>query len=302
MNKLFSFFESQKSDRYLGTLSLLLIAAAIIFSNSQREDELVPYFKTLTSDNFTFGLVSEDVYSVFESDSTKDVKGYISIGSADGFGGELRLAVFQDSIGTVENSIIIEEKETAAFLKRVEREGLIKDLNGLTHYEVGENRQEIDIVSGATYTSKAIVLGIQRAKRAFAGEILKLELQPEPTPDVVLDMPLIVLLVLFVFAFMATTKRLSKYKILRWVVMVGGLIFIGFIYSQPFSISLINKFVSGFFPPWQTNLYWYLLSGIVVALSLFTNKNLYCNYVCPFGAAQECIALISGTKRQNQNF
>ncbi|HDD62487.1 MAG: hypothetical protein DRI65_05905 [Chloroflexota bacterium] len=47
---------------------------------------------------------------------------------------------------------------------------------------------------------------------------------------------------------------------------------------------------------WQTNLYWYILVlGIIFVFSL-DNKNPYCEWFCPFGAAQECMGSIGWAK------
>jgi polyferredoxin len=78
--------------------------------------------------------------------------------------------------------------------------------------------------------------------------------------------------------------------------MIVGMVVLGFMYNNPLTLSSINKFLMGFFPQWQTNLYWYILIlGIILVFSV-DNKNPYCEWFCPFGAAQECMGVIGGAK------
>ena len=78
--------------------------------------------------------------------------------------------------------------------------------------------------------------------------------------------------------------------------MLTGMIVIGFIYTTPLTISLINKMLLGFWPDWHTHLYWYLLIGGILFSLTVANKNPYCEWFCPFGSAQECVGKIGGAK------
>ena len=54
----------------------------------------------------------------------------------------------------------------------------------------------------------------------------------------------------------------------------------------------------GSWPEWQTNMYLYLLVGLILFFLLIINKNIYCERLCPFGATQECISFIGGADKQ----
>ncbi len=58
----------------------------------------------------------------------------------------------------------------------------------------------------------------------------------------------------------------------------------------------LNKFLMGYWPDVHHQLYWYLMIFGVLLIFLTTNKNIYCHYVCPFGAAQECLAAFGKAK------
>ena len=78
--------------------------------------------------------------------------------------------------------------------------------------------------------------------------------------------------------------------------MIIGIGFLGFYLNKPFTLVLINKILLGFWPQWQLELYWYILLGGIVLITLIDNRNPYCEWFCPFGATQECIGIIGGAK------
>ncbi len=85
-------------------------------------------------------------------------------------------------------------------------------------------------------------------------------------------------------------------KRIRWGTMLAGMIVLGFIYTMPLTIAQIISLLSGFWPNWQNNLYWYLLLGGILFVTTVDAKNPYCAWFCPFGAVQECLAAITGAK------
>ena len=82
--------------------------------------------------------------------------------------------------------------------------------------------------------------------------------------------------------------------------MIIGIIVFGFILNNPLTLNLVNKLLLGFWPVWHVHLYWYLLIGGIVLFIIISNRNPYCEWFCPFGAAQECFGLIGGAKVQTQ--
>ena len=54
----------------------------------------------------------------------------------------------------------------------------------------------------------------------------------------------------------------------------------------------------GYWPRWQSHVYWYLLMAGVLAVPLLTGRNPYCTSICPFGATQQCLAVVGGARRR----
>ncbi|HEX9030033.1 MAG TPA: 4Fe-4S binding protein, partial [Anaerolineales bacterium] len=74
------------------------------------------------------------------------------------------------------------------------------------------------------------------------------------------------------------------------------MVVLGFIYTMPFTIAQVVSLLSGFWPDWHNNLYWYLLLGGILFVTTVDAKNPYCAWFCPFGAFQECLATLSKAK------
>jgi hypothetical protein len=90
-------------------------------------------------------------------------------------------------------------------------------------------------------------------------------------------------------------------KYARWLILLFNLIFLGFWFGNQLSISQINRLLTGDFPPFESHLFFYILLAGTVIFILVMNKNIYYDRICPFGAAQQCINVVSGTKRQIRN-
>ena len=78
--------------------------------------------------------------------------------------------------------------------------------------------------------------------------------------------------------------------------MLSGMAVLGFMVNHPLTLVDINKFLMGYWPDVHYQLYWYLLTFGVLLIFLTTNRNVYCHSVCPFGAAQECLAVLGKAK------
>ncbi len=109
--------------------------------------------------------------------------------------------------------------------------------------------EPIDVVSGATITSKAV---LQAIKTAYSkGEELSL-------PDINyprFGLPeLIVLFLLFTGLVIVKIRTGKAKKTLLWVSSVVSVIILGFIYNQHLTLSRISGLLSGYFPSYLDEL------------------------------------------------
>jgi len=222
--------------------------------------------------------------------------GYVTTGKADGYGGEMEVAVAVSLDGVILGLTIVEQKETAAFLRRVLRSGLLDSLRGKSYSDSIILGQDVDGVTGATYSCRAIIDSTRKATRKVASRNLAFSPPPEPAPKVQFGFPEAMLIALFGFGIVGRWRRFKYKKTARWASMLVGLVVLGFVLNMPLTIVWVNKFLLGFWPAWQTHLYWFILFGGILFIPTIANRNPYCEGFCPFGVTQECLGIVGGAK------
>lgn len=269
----------RKSDKFLAGFAVLTVLIAGVLGYLRESGELETELNTL-----------------FPELTQEGSNAFVSLERAQGYGGDLVMAVLVDSLGTIRDLKILRQGETPSFLKKVIQGGLIQDLKGLSHAHSFTAGEEIDYVTGATYTSQAIVENARKGARDIAANQLGFEVQPEEEIRFSMGLPAISLVLLYVLALIGVYSRTRFKKALRWVTLFGGLIVLGFWFSVPLTLSRVNLFLLGFWPDWHEHLYWYLLVFGFFLVLLFTRKNIYCAWICPLACIQDGLGLVGGAR------
>jgi hypothetical protein len=213
-----------------------------------------------------------------------------------GYGGPIETAVGVNVNGQVIGIAIVDYKETPSFFNRVLNSDFISSFQGKAYSDDFIIGRDVDAVSGATRTSSAITTSIRLAVRDIAEKRLGLSVVEKEKVRVSFGIPEIVLIALYALGLIGRLKSFKLKKAARWGSLIAGLLLLGFFYNDPLTISMVNQVLLGFLPEWQTNLYWYLLIGGIVLFFIVDNRNPYCYWFCPFGAAQECLGLLGNAK------
>jgi len=284
-----------KSDRIFALGALILIAVVWIVSAARTQADLMPVVRATIPEADHITKQDGDLFAAWADPDEADLLARIAIGSADGYGGPLRMAVAVDPAGVVIGAVIADDKETPAWMGRVLDSGLLKSLIGKSYGDALILGDDVDGVTGATYTARAMAQATAAGGRDAAAAFGHPVKEPGPS-KIVFGPPEIVLILLFAIGFVGHQSRFPYTKQLRWLSMITGLIVIGFLYNSPVTIAYITKLVLGYWPAWQTNLYWYFLIGGILFVFTVDNKNPYCQWCCPFGAAQDCMGAIGGAK------
>lgn len=227
-----------------------------------------------------------------------EIVGYAMAGTASGYGGPMVMLVGTDPDGAITAVTMINHGETPNFLAQLDRAGYYDQFTGASYSDTLLLGEDIDGVSGATLSSEAVAQAIRLAVRGIAANAIPgAEIPPDVRP-IHFGAPEITLIALFVVSFFLhrLKHRPSLKRIGRWAVLLTGLIVIGFIFNKPWTLSNVVTLISGWWPDWQTNLYWFILVGGIITVTLIQGKNPYCSWFCPFGAAQEVLGTISGAK------
>ncbi len=286
----------QQFDRILGLAAIITIVISWFIGSARASASVEPLLAQALPGAARFEKISGEKWAAYRSNSANDLAGYVAIGESNGYGGPLKMAVAVDLTGKVLGVAVVETKETPSFFERVMTSDLLESMIGKSYSDLFKLGMDVDGVSGATYTSRAIADSVLMGSRDIAQAELGLPVAPAASPAIKFGFPEIALIALFATGYIGHQERFKYKKAARWVSMLVGLGVLGFWYNSPLTITYINKFLLGYWPLWQTNLYWYFLIGGIIFVFTLDNKNPYCEWFCPFGAAQECMGLIGGAK------
>lgn len=224
------------------------------------------------------------------------VVGYAATGTDYGYGGSMTLAVGALPDGRVHSLAVLEYRDTPDLLKRVH--GLLGSLVGKHASEGFRVGEDVDAVSGATFSSR----GLANAARAGARRIAERAAPPGAREAAFeLGVPEAALLVLALLAAVGRNRpglpRRAR-SVLKWTVRLGSLALLGVAFDLAWVIAFPIRLLAGDWPPWPAHVYWYALLGVVLLSFSRAGKSPYCPWLCPFGAAQDVVGLLGGARRR----
>jgi hypothetical protein len=217
-----------------------------------------------------------------------ELVGYAAGADAVGYGGPIYLLVGVNTAGDIIGIQVVEQRETPGFFALLDAQKFVQSFLGRSVSESFVLGQDVDSVSGASLSAGAVA----RAIHLSAQKIQTRGLKTTSTP-VRFGWPEITILSLLVGGALLPRQRgLRKHRVLRWSLMLGSMVLLGFWLNQPLTIANFASLLSGYWPAWQDQLYWYLLVFGFVGYTILTGRNIYCYAICPFGAVQECFGKI----------
>jgi len=290
---------SVKVERILGIIAIGTIVAAWIVGSVRVKADVLPSLKMAVPGAERFESLGRMTYAAWGNRSSEVLLGYVKIASGMGYGGPTSVAVATDTKGEVIGLAIVDYKDTPSYFNRVLNSDFISSLRGKAYDDEFVLGKDVDAVSGATRSSGAIVESVRLGSRDIAHRHLGLDLVAEKEARIQFGVPEIVLIALYALGLIGRLKSFKFKKLVRWGSLLIGLLVLGFIYDNPLTISMVNQVLLGYWPQWQTNLYWYLLNGGIVLFFTVDKKNPYCNWFCPFGAAQECLGALGKAKTRS---
>jgi uncharacterized protein with FMN-binding domain len=270
-------------DWYLALFALLTILSAWWLGkkriNEQSTDLLRNYYP-------------ESVYKVQNLDHSvwrltgKEKHFIISSGMGKGYAAPIKVIVQYDN-SHIADVKILSSQETPSYFSKVIRKDFLDQFIQKKWDDVFIHPGNIDVVSGATKSCKGILKGVQKASLNLAKSQ-----NLEPVPEIKETRWQIgfkegLIVVIFLLGILSRLHNIRYKKYLKWITLLLGLIFLGFVFNEPITLTRINSFLMGFWPDWHTELYIYLLFLGVLLILLTSGRNIYCHTFCPFGALQE---------------
>ncbi len=284
---------SPQWERLLALAAVALIVVVWILGGIRATADLMPAIRQAMPNANHFKLQDDGVFAAYGDREEKNFLGFIAVGKANGYGGPLQLAVAVNSQGIITGLAVGSQKETPAWFDRVMKSGVLQSLIDKTWTERFLLGADVDSVTGATATVRAIAQAALDGS-GQAARLLGLPVQETPSPEIQFGIPEFAVLALFIVGFIAQWQRFRFNRQARWGSMLAGMLLLGFVYNIPITIAFFIRLILGYWPPWQLSLYWYFLVGGIVFTVIISKKNPYCDWFCPFGAAQECIGAIGG--------
>ncbi|MFH1613506.1 MAG: 4Fe-4S binding protein [Planctomycetota bacterium] len=281
-------------------ISVILCSNLIVYAETKLRPALSKYTAQSLAGQLQIKQVSAiiaedsqkiDYYSVY--DSNEQLVGYI-FGSKDtapqvrGFGGKINLAIYTDTVGELIDFHIIRSQESPAYL-----EMLTQWRELLTGRMLFSARpfDDVDTVTGATVSSEAILKALQKSGNVFARGVLGHTIQPgikeEPQAYNLSDITGIYLITAFVLTLIVVYYGgfWTRLIVLSFNLVVGGIIL-----NTQYSSEQIATILSLRIPAIGLSGAFILAVGIPILGIIF--GNIYCGYICPFGAAQELFGFI----------
>lgn len=217
-------------------------------------------------------------------------KKYILLYKAMGWGGPAMIATKVDTLTNVEEVRVVDHKETPAFFASLLKNKFFTQFIGKNirdRFSIGE---DINAVSGATISSQGFNKAVGESCHYLANVEFQMDIPKEKMKFSFSD-PAYLILLLFALAYFGCRFGLGKYRI---IIQIASIVIIGFMLNFSLSMSHITSLFMGFFPSMESNIIWYILLGSILAMILFVGKNLYCTWLCPFGAIQDLLNKASG--------
>jgi len=281
-------------NEILAILVVLWFVGAWFIGKQRIVNNFEPFYEMAFPEGSAFSSSNDEIIEV-KNNHGKNI-GYVSTGTASGYGGPLSVILATDSLGEITSLSVLNHRETPTFFDKTIKTAILKSLVKSNLDSPLKLNDDIDGVSGATYTSNAIIQSTQQAAHGIGREKFNLKIE-EDKRNIQFGLPEILLILLFLTAFLQRKYMKGKTrKTIRWITLLIGLIFLGFVFNRPFVLAHVNMALLGYFPAIETHIYWYILIAGLVLFKTEKKWNTYCYDFCPFGACQEVLGAVGGAK------
>lgn len=258
----------------LATCMLILVAVSAIHNGSIMGHRLNSAIAEVKPDSSVTTTKRSDVPEVIVTTSlAQDVKGY---------NGPVPLAIHLKD-GKIQHIEALENNETPSFFGRAS--ALLSTWDGMTLEEARD--KDVDVVSGATFTSRAIIENTRRGMNyALSLQSQSQQVTSQDSKESGPDLSLKNICALLVVLMGTLIPLFWKNRTIHLLQLFLNVVVLGFWCTSFVSHSLILSFISGGLDP-MTSYVPLLMLIVAFVYPLFGRKNHYCTHVCPLGAMQE---------------
>jgi len=222
----------------------------------------------------------------------------VVIGRASGFSGPLIAAVIlntENGRADVKKVRLLSTKDTPGYVKLLSSSLFLDRFSSRSLTADFIYGEDIDALSGATITSRAVTQSVRNAAHATATRQLGLPAtwKSEGWSFRIVDGLLAGLILL---VFYSTFVRNNLARKIGDLVPYLSLGFVGFYLNASLSIGAMGGVVMGYFPDPKANPAWWLITGSVLMTVFLLGHNIYCHKLCPFYTVEVLLNKIGGFK------
>ncbi len=284
----------RKLEHILAAITLLSLFAAWYLGRNSSENTSL----SLIQSEFTsIDTIIKDIDSHYLGISaTEDTLCYFVCAPANGYAGPMLICVQFDTHARILKVVPLEHMETEAFFHKMVTNGLLDQFTNTNVTLHATSIQQVDVISGATFSSQAVIEAVELAAGRFGEKHLGLEAVPGTIPDFDFGLRESMLIILLLCSMYLYKPSIKYRKQIRWLALSLSILVLGFMTVTLLSIVNLNSFLMGYWPNFQSHLIWYLMLVVVFVPILINRKNHYCNNICPFGATQEFLGKLGKAK------
>ncbi|MEJ2110173.1 MAG: FMN-binding protein, partial [Acidobacteriota bacterium] len=222
-------------DFLLATGVVVILASAWILGLQRSESNIQPFLEQAFPMADRFTALSDVTYSAWGKGSPDPI-GYVGIGTAEGYGGELKVVAAVSLEGRILSSVVFSHRETASYFDRVQEGDILSRFVDKAGSDAFIVNQDVDGVTGATVTSRALADAARRAVRIVSVQALSIPVPDDPSPELQFGWPEIVLILFFLSAILLQRRGIRWKRALRYSILVAGLVVIGFLLNKPLNL------------------------------------------------------------------
>ena len=194
---------------------------------------------------------------------------FLALGNAWGYGGNMVVATITDSTGKVEEIVLVDNRETLAYVQRLKDRNYFLQYKGKLIDDSFSINHDLDAVSGATISSTAISRAVQDGGHTLAENYF--HLSPKKINGKFQVSQSVIALIVF---FLLSIFIFGRYRWLNIVLLVAAIAGIGIMWNNSFSITSFAKLFTGGFPNPNEDLRIYvflvfIIGGIIIIKKKF---------------------------------
>ena len=202
-----------------------------------------------------------------------------------GFMGPTPLLIALGTDGRIAKVLALENKESAQYFGVATGSGLLSAWDGLSPEEAVA--KEVDAVSGATYSSRAVISSL-RARMSAVGSVESHQAKSADWSALLRDAVLVLLVLVSLVAYFRPSL-VGKRR--RWL-LAACILVLGIWQGRMLSVAQFTTWVYGGIPvvaQWAV----VMVFALSVVLPMIFGKAYYCAWLCPMGAAQTLLGEVN---------